>query len=57
MKPSISDVLILLGLSLIGVGLFLWFGLGVALSVTGVLFLSLGVAGNKAEPKNKANKK
>ena len=40
---SFSDVLVFLGLSLLGVGLFFWFGLGVALTVSGVVLLGLGV--------------
>jgi hypothetical protein len=51
MKPSISDVLIFFGLSLIGGGLFLLFGPGVALAVDGTLILTLGVMGNKPEPR------
>ena len=42
-RIDFSDVLIFLGLSLLGVGLFFWFGLGVALSVDGALLFGLGV--------------
>jgi len=49
MKPSISDVLIFIGLVLIGIGLFFWLGRGVALSVSGALVLLIGVAGNISE--------
>jgi len=42
-KIDFADVLIFLGLSLLGVGLFLCFGLGVALAVDGVLLIGLGL--------------
>ena len=46
MKPTISDVFIILGLVLIGTGLFFWYGLGPALTVIGALMLILGVLWN-----------
>lgn len=49
MKPSVSDVLILLGLVLIGTGLFFWFGKGVALAVDGALVLLMGIGANVDE--------
>jgi len=48
-KVTISDLLILMGLSLIGVGLFYWFSLGVSLTVSGALLLMIGIAANVAE--------
>lgn len=38
-----SDVLIFMGLSLLGVGLFFCVGLGVALAVDGALLIGFGV--------------
>ena len=52
MKPTISDILILLGLVLLGTGLFFSLGLGVALTVDGALVVAMGIAGNIAEAKN-----
>lgn len=46
---TISDVFVFTGLPLTGVGLFFWFGLGVALTVTGALVLLIGIAANVAE--------
>ena len=43
MKIGKSDIIILFGLSLVGVGLFLWFGIGVSLTVLGTILLLLGV--------------
>jgi hypothetical protein len=37
-----ADILVFLGLTLVGVGLFLWFGIGPALTVVGALLLGLG---------------
>lgn len=42
-----SDVLQLIGLSLLGTGLFFVFGLGWALVGSGVTLISLGFFGNK----------
>ena len=42
-RIEFSDVLVFSGLSLLGVGLFFWFGVGVALTVDGALLLGLGV--------------
>ena len=41
-------ILMFLGCSLIGYGLFLLYGLGVSLSVIGAIFFSLGVFGEFA---------
>ena len=49
MKSFIADSFIIIGLALLGVGLFLWLGLGVSLAVVGLIVLSIGVAGNVAE--------
>lgn len=46
---DVSDFLIFFGLSLVGVGLFYWFGLGVSLTVSGGLLLVIGIAANIAE--------
>lgn len=51
MKPSISDVLILLGLILLGIGLFFWFGKGVSMTVTGGVMLLMGIGANASEKK------
>jgi len=40
------DILMFLGCSLIGYGLFLLYGLGVALSILGAIFLFLGLIGS-----------
>jgi len=42
-RIDFPDVLTFLGLSLLGVGLFLCFGLGVALTVDGALLIGLGL--------------
>jgi len=42
-RIDFPDVLIFLGLSVLMVGLFLCFGLGVALAVDGVLLIGLGL--------------
>lgn len=42
-RIDFSDVLIFMGLSLLGAGLFFWFGLGVALTIDGALLIGLGV--------------
>jgi hypothetical protein len=42
-KPDAADILIFLGLILLGVGLFFWFGLGVALAVDGAVILIYGM--------------
>lgn len=44
---DLQDVFSLIGLSLAGVGLFLWFDLGVSLTVLGAIFLILGTFGRK----------
>jgi hypothetical protein len=41
-KLEITDVFQFTGLALLGVGLFLWFGLGVSLSVVGGLLFLIG---------------
>lgn len=43
------DVLILMGLSCLGVGLFLWFGPGPALTAVGVVVTVLAVFGRAAD--------
>lgn len=46
-KPStLLDICIFIGLSLIGMGLFFWFGIGPALTGIGGLFLGFGVWGH-----------
>lgn len=42
-KIDISDVLIILGLTSIGVSLFLWFNLGILLITIGILSLNFGI--------------
>ena len=49
MKPSISDVIIFIGLVLLGTGLFFCFSLGVSLAVVGALVFLLGIAANIAD--------
>ena len=49
MKPTISDLSLLVGLALVGTGLFFWFGVGPALSIPGAVVLCLGIAWNIAE--------
>ncbi|MCP4568399.1 MAG: hypothetical protein GY841_12550 [FCB group bacterium] len=41
-KIDISDVFMFLGLVLIGIGLFFWFGIGPALAIPGGLLLCMG---------------
>jgi len=41
-KIEATDVLQLTGLSFLGVGLFLWLGAGVSLSVVGAVLLCIG---------------
>ena len=41
-KIEATDVFIFIGLSMTGTGLFLVYGLGIALTVVGVLLLSIG---------------
>jgi len=53
MKPSKSDVLILLGLVLLGTGLFYWFGKGVAMTVAGAVLLFMGIGANWTEKTQK----
>jgi hypothetical protein len=48
-KPSISDVIIFLGLVLLGTGLFFCVGLGISLAVVGALVFLLGIAANVAD--------
>ena len=48
-RISISDVFILMGLVLIGTGLFFWFGIGPAIAVDGALMLLIGVVWNITE--------
>lgn len=45
-KIDRQDVFILLGLVLLGIGLFFWFGLGPALAVPGAIITFLGVLSN-----------
>ncbi|GAA1015874.1 hypothetical protein Aple_010640 [Acrocarpospora pleiomorpha] len=42
------DDICLLGVVILGAGLWVWFGLGPALTVTGVLVLALGAAGARS---------
>ncbi|WP_431729944.1 hypothetical protein [Verrucosispora sp. TAA-831] len=44
------DVVVLAGLLLLGAGLWLWWSVGVALTVVGVLVLVVGVLGATAKP-------
>jgi len=44
---SKPDIFIAVGLSLLGTGLFIWFSVGVSLSVLGAIFLSLGILANR----------
>ena len=37
-----QDIIMFLGLILLGIGLFFWFGLGVSLSVVGTLLFCMG---------------
>jgi len=46
-----SDVFIFLGLVLIGTGLFFWLGLGISLTVEGILIFGLGFFGGAAKVK------
>jgi len=48
MKLDISDIFICAGLLLIGIGIYLWFGAGPALSIDGAIVLILGTAWNVA---------
>lgn len=45
MKIEKTDIIIIIGLLLLGVGLFLWFEVGVSLSAVGSILLFLGVFG------------
>jgi len=54
-KIEASDVLIFLGLVLIGTGLFFWLGKGVALTVVGTLLLCMGFLGG-ALPEKKVKR-
>jgi len=45
MNVERTDIIILVGLILLGIGLFLWLGLGVSLTVAGSVLLLLGVFG------------
>jgi hypothetical protein len=42
-KPDKADVLILLGLTNLGAGLYMWLGEGIAMSIIGTLILILGI--------------
>ena len=53
MMSYIADGFILIGLALLGVGLFLWVGLPITLTIVGVVVLIMGVAGNIAQPPKK----
>jgi len=44
MKPSISDGIIIIGLVLMGTGLFFWLCCGIALSIIGAIVTMIGVA-------------
>jgi len=44
---DLSDFLILFGLIGFGAGLYLWFGLGPALTITGFLVLLIGILGTR----------
>ena len=50
-KIDFTDIMMFLGLAFIGVGLFLYFGLGIALTVDGVLLLLLGFFGGAIKAK------
>lgn len=50
-KIEASDVFIFLGLVLIGTGLFFWLGLGISLTVEGILIFGLGFFGGAAGTK------
>ena len=52
-KIEATDVFIFIGLSLIGVGLFFWLGLGVSLTVIGALFILMGFFGGAMTAKVK----
>ena len=41
-KIEATDIFIFIGLSMIGAGLFFWFGHGIALTVVGFLLLGIG---------------
>lgn len=41
-----------MGLILLGIGLFFWFGMGVALAIVGALITAAGAAGNIAEARS-----
>jgi len=50
MKTSfveLRDLLILMGLSLIGTGLYFWFGLGQALTIPGAILTLIAVIGTE----------
>lgn len=51
-----SDILIVAGLILLGLGLFLWLGRGIALTIEGALILILGIAANVAENRVRTHK-
>ena len=44
-KIEKADVFVFLGLILIGTGLFLWFGLGPALTIDGAIIVILAIFG------------
>lgn len=41
------DILIILGLISLGMGLFLWFGIGPSLAATGAIISALGIFGGE----------
>lgn len=43
MKIELSDIVLILGLAICGTGLYLWFDLGVSLSVVGGIMLLIGL--------------
>jgi hypothetical protein len=49
-KIETSDILIFLGLTELGVGLFFWFGKGVSMTVVGALLFCMGFFGGMIQP-------
>jgi len=42
-KIDIADVLIFLGVGLLGIGIYLWFGIAISLAVNGGILLMVGL--------------
>ena len=50
---SISDIALLLGIILIGVGIYFCGGIGIALTIDGAIILALGILWNVGESRAK----